>query len=79
VLARPDEPPFLWSHIKIKEHQKTEILAMRDPGVRKHKRVDFMISKSGWYDGVGYIRRDVTTFAARKRGKYLRKVMLPRP
>ena len=35
VLARPDEVPFLWSHRKINDSQRAEILSLSNMGVRK--------------------------------------------
>ena len=45
VLARFDEVPFLWSHRKIKDFQKAEIIAMGAAGIRKHIIMENFISK----------------------------------
>ncbi|KAK1618754.1 hypothetical protein QYE76_024271 [Lolium multiflorum] len=71
--ARPDETPFLWSHRKIREHQKAEILAMGAAGIRKHTIMDSMISRSGWYGGVGYVRRDLYNLCSKEKRKLLAK------
>ncbi|XP_071685325.1 protein FAR1-RELATED SEQUENCE 11-like [Lolium perenne] len=73
TLARADETPFLWSHRKIRDHQKAEILAMGAAGIRKHTIMDSMISRSGWYGGVGYIRRDLYNLCGKEKRKLLAK------
>ncbi|KAK1620380.1 hypothetical protein QYE76_025897 [Lolium multiflorum] len=73
TLARADETPFLWSHRKIRDHQKAEILAMGAAGIRKHTIMDSMISRSGWYGGVGYVRRDLYNLCGKEKRKLLAK------
>jgi hypothetical protein len=52
ILAKPDEVPFLWSHRKIKECQKSEILSMGAVGIRTHTIMDSYISKHYWKKGL---------------------------
>ena len=59
MLAGPDEVPFLWSHRKIKEYQKHEIMSMGATGIRIHDMMDCFISKHVWYGGVGFTRREI--------------------
>ncbi|XP_073360655.1 protein FAR1-RELATED SEQUENCE 5-like [Aegilops tauschii subsp. strangulata] len=79
MLAGPDEVPFLWSHRKIKEYQKHEIMSMGAAGIRIHDMMDCFISKHVWYGGVGFTRREIYNLCARRRGSCFQKVMLPQP
>ncbi|XP_020156787.1 protein FAR1-RELATED SEQUENCE 5-like [Aegilops tauschii subsp. strangulata] len=73
MLARPDEVPFLWSHRKIKEYQKAEIIAMGAAGIRTHTIMDSFISKHVRYGGVGFTRRDIYNLISREKRKLLSK------
>lgn len=73
MLARPDEVPFLWSHRKIKEYQKAEILSMGAAGIRIHTIMDSFISKHVCYGGVGFTRRDIYNLCSREKRKLLSK------
>ena len=68
-LASPDEVPFLWSHRKIKEFQKAEILSMGAAGVRTHTIMDSFIGKAGWYGDVGFTRRDIYNLCSKEKRK----------
>uniref|UniRef100_A0ACD5V8N2 Uncharacterized protein n=1 Tax=Avena sativa TaxID=4498 RepID=A0ACD5V8N2_AVESA len=71
ILARPDEVPFLWSHRKIKDFQRAEILAMAASGIRKHMIMSSFISKYGRYNQVGFTRKDLYNMCAREKRKLL--------
>uniref|UniRef100_A0ACD5XCJ2 Uncharacterized protein n=1 Tax=Avena sativa TaxID=4498 RepID=A0ACD5XCJ2_AVESA len=71
LLARPDEVPFLWSHGKIKDFQRAEILAMAASGIRKHMIMSSFISKYGRYSFVGFTRKDLYNLCAREKRKLL--------
>ncbi|XP_073360877.1 protein FAR1-RELATED SEQUENCE 5-like isoform X2 [Aegilops tauschii subsp. strangulata] len=73
ILAGPDEVPFLWSHRKIKEYQRAEILSMGAAGIRIHDMMDTFISKHVWYGGVGFTRREIYNLCAREKRKLLSK------
>ena len=73
ILAGPDEVPFLWSHRKIKEYQKHEIMSMGAAGIRIHDMMDSLISKHVWYGGVGFTRREIYNLCAREKRKLLSK------
>nr|XP_045090126.1 protein FAR1-RELATED SEQUENCE 5-like [Aegilops tauschii subsp. strangulata] len=73
ILAGPDEVPFLWSHRKIKEYQKHEIMSMGAAGIRIHDMMDCFISKHVWYGGVGFTRREIYNLCAREKRKLLSK------
>nr|XP_045086393.1 protein FAR1-RELATED SEQUENCE 5-like [Aegilops tauschii subsp. strangulata] len=73
ILAGPDEVPFLWSHRKIKEYQRAEILSMGAAGIRIHDMMDSFISKHVWYGGVGFTRREIYNLCAREKRKLLSK------
>ena len=79
MLAGPDEVPFLWSHRKIKEYQKHEIMSMGAAGIRIHDMMDCFISKHVWYAVLVLPDVKYTTFAPRRRGSCFQKVMLPQP
>ena len=72
-LARPDEVPFLWSHRRIDDFQKAEILALSGKGIHKHIIVDNFISRYGSYDKCGLVRRDVYNLCCREKRKLLAK------
>nr|XP_040246042.1 protein FAR1-RELATED SEQUENCE 5-like [Aegilops tauschii subsp. strangulata] len=73
MLAGPDEVPFLWSHRKIKEYQKHEIMCMGAAGIRIHDMMDCFISKHVWYGGVGFTRREIYNLCAKEKRKLLSK------
>nr|XP_045084691.1 protein FAR1-RELATED SEQUENCE 5-like [Aegilops tauschii subsp. strangulata] len=73
MLAGPDEVPFLWSHRKIKEYQKHEIMSMGAAGIRIHDMMDCFISKHVWYGGVGFTRREIYNLCAKEKRKLLSK------
>nr|XP_040248462.1 protein FAR1-RELATED SEQUENCE 5-like [Aegilops tauschii subsp. strangulata] len=73
MMARPDEVPFLWSHRKIKEYQKAEILSMGAAGIRIHDTMDSFLSKHLWYGGVGFTRHDIYNLCSREKRKLLSK------
>ncbi|XP_073362439.1 protein FAR1-RELATED SEQUENCE 11-like [Aegilops tauschii subsp. strangulata] len=73
MLAGPDEVPFLWSHRKIKEYQKHEIMSMGAAAIRIHDMMDCFISKHVWYDGVGFTRREIYNLCAKEKRKLLSK------
>ena len=64
-LATQDEVPFLWSHRKMKDFQKTEIMAMEGVGIRKHVIMDVLEYRYGGYGEVGIIRKDAYNFSSR--------------
>ena len=73
-LALPDEVPFLWSHRKIKDFQKAEILAMSAIGVWKHVIMINFIGKYGGYGKVGFTRKDLYNMCSREKRKLLADV-----
>nr|XP_020182161.1 protein FAR1-RELATED SEQUENCE 5-like [Aegilops tauschii subsp. strangulata] len=73
MLAGPDEVPFLWSHRKIKEYQKHEIMSMGTAGIRIHDMMDCFISKHVWYGGVGFTRHEIYNLCAKEKRKLLPK------
>ncbi|XP_073367556.1 protein FAR1-RELATED SEQUENCE 5-like [Aegilops tauschii subsp. strangulata] len=73
MLAGPDEVPFLWSHRKIKEYQKHEIMSMGAAEIRIHDMMDCFISKHVWYGGVGFTRREIYNLCAKEKRKLLSK------
>ncbi|XP_037462060.1 protein FAR1-RELATED SEQUENCE 11-like [Triticum dicoccoides] len=73
MLAGPDEVPFLWSHRKIKEYQKDEIMSMRAAGIRIHDMMDCFINKHVWYGGVGFTRHEIYNLCAKEKRKLLSK------
>jgi len=64
-LATKDEVPFLWSHRKLKDFQKTEIMAMEAVGIRKHVIMDVLQCRYGGYSEVGIVRKDAYNFSSR--------------
>ena len=73
MLAGSDEVPFLWSHRKIKEYQKHEIMSMGAAGIRIHDMMDCFISKHVWYGGVGFTRREIYNLCTKEKRKLLSK------
>ncbi|XP_020175538.3 protein FAR1-RELATED SEQUENCE 5-like [Aegilops tauschii subsp. strangulata] len=73
AMARPDEVCFLWSHRRIGDGQRAEILAMEAAGIRKHIIMDNFISRYGSYDKCGLIRRDIYNFCCREKMKLIAK------
>ena len=72
VLARQDEVPFLWSHRKINDSQRAEILSLGNMGLRKHEIMRSFITKSGGsYAGVGFTRKDMYNMCSREKRKLL--------
>ncbi|KAK1631976.1 hypothetical protein QYE76_006291 [Lolium multiflorum] len=69
--AEPSESPFLWSHRRIKDFQKAEILALAAAGVRKHVIMDTFLSKYGRYTTVGFTRKDLYNMCCREKRKLL--------
>ncbi|KAK1650164.1 hypothetical protein QYE76_067969 [Lolium multiflorum] len=69
--AEPTESPFLWSHRRIKDFQKAEILALAAAGVRKHVIMDTFLSKYGRYTTVGFTRKDLYNMCCREKRKLL--------
>ncbi|CAO2196946.1 unnamed protein product [Urochloa humidicola] len=64
-LATPDEVPFLWSHRKLKDFQKTEIMSLEATGIRKHVIMSALQCRYGGYGQVGIIRKDAYNFSSR--------------
>ena len=73
AMARPDEVCFLWSHRRIGDGQRAEILAMEAAGIRKHIIMDNFISRYGSYDKCGLIRRDIYNLCCREKTKLIAK------
>lgn len=71
TLASHDEVPFLWSHRKIKDFQRAEILAMAAAGIRKHMIMTSFISKYGRFSNVGFTRKDLYNLCCREKRKLL--------
>ena len=61
-LATSNEVGFLFSHRKITEHQKKEIIAYQTAGLRKYQIMDVMEQQYGGYHNVGHVFRDVYNF-----------------
>jgi len=64
-LATKDVVPFLWSHRKLKDFHKTEIMAMEAVGIRKHVIMDVLQCRYGGYSEVGVVRKDAYNFSSR--------------
>nr|XP_020155217.2 protein FAR1-RELATED SEQUENCE 5-like [Aegilops tauschii subsp. strangulata] len=73
AMARPDEVCLLWSHRRIGDGQRAEILAMEAAGIRKHIIMDNFISRYGSYDKCGLIRRDIYNLCCREKMKLIAK------
>ena len=73
VRARPDEVSFLWSHRKMKDSQRAEILSMVSCGLRKHQVMRTFIARYGHYGDVGFVRRDVYNMCCREKRKLIAK------
>jgi hypothetical protein len=69
AMARPDEVCFLWSHRRIGDGKRAEILAMEAAGIRKHIIMDNFISRYGSYDKCGLIRRDIYNLCCREKNE----------
>ena len=66
-LATEDEVPFLRSYRKLKDFQKTEIMAMEAVGIRKHVIMDVLQCRYGGYSEVGIVRKDAYNFSSSTR------------
>jgi zinc finger SWIM domain-containing protein 3 len=71
VLATPDEVPFLWSHRRINEYARREILSMGAAGVRKYMIMRQFITRAGGYKDVGFIDKDMYNLCSREKRKML--------
>ncbi|XP_066325347.1 protein FAR1-RELATED SEQUENCE 5-like [Miscanthus floridulus] len=58
-LATKDEVPFLWSHQKLRDFQKTEIMSMEAVGIRKHVIMDVLQCRYVGYSEVGIVRKNI--------------------
>ena len=67
AMARPDEVPFLWSHRRIGDGTRAEILAMQGAGIRKHIIVDNFISRYVHTTNADLLGGTCTIFAAERR------------
>ncbi|CAN6303481.1 unnamed protein product [Urochloa humidicola] len=63
VMARLNEVGFLFSHRRISESQKKDILAYRTAGIRQCEIMDVMEQKYGNPDNVGYVKKDLYNFS----------------
>ena len=70
-MAAPDEVPFLWSHRKIKPHQKAQIMSLAAGGMRICNIMRTFISASGKYSKVGFVRKDVYNMTCQERRKMI--------
>ena len=73
AMARPDEVCFLWSHRRIGEGTRAEILALEAARIRKHIIMDNFISRYGSYGKCGLIRRDIYNLCCREKMKLIAK------
>ncbi|XP_020146492.1 protein FAR1-RELATED SEQUENCE 4-like [Aegilops tauschii subsp. strangulata] len=73
AMARPDKVCFLWSHGRIGDGKRAEILAMEAAGIRKHIIMENFISRYGSYDKCGLIRRDIYNLCCREKMKLIAK------
>jgi zinc finger SWIM domain-containing protein 3 len=64
-LATQDEAPFLWSHRKLKDFQRTEIMSMETAGIRKNVIMEVLKCRYGGYTEVGIIRKDAYNLSSR--------------
>lgn len=62
VMARLNEVGFLFSHRRISELQKKEILAYQTAGLRKYQIMDVMEKQYGGPHNVGYVIKDLYNF-----------------
>ena len=65
-LAMPDEVPFLWSHRKIKDFHRNEIMSMEAAGIRKQVIRDVLQCRYGGYDKVGIVTKDIYNYFVNK-------------
>lgn len=71
-LTSHDETPFLRSHRKIKDFQKSEIHSLESIGIRKNVIMKVMKCKYGGYDKVGFVKKDLYNYSSRyKRSRIL--------
>ncbi|XP_020197058.1 protein FAR1-RELATED SEQUENCE 5-like [Aegilops tauschii subsp. strangulata] len=73
AMARPDEVCFLWSHRRIGDGKRAEILAMEAARIRKHILMHNFISRYGSYNKCGLIRRDIYNLCCREKMKLIAK------
>lgn len=73
VMARPNEVCFLWSHRRIGDGTRAEILAMQGVGISKHIMVDNFINRCGLYEKCGLIRRDMYNLCCWEKIKLIAK------
>ena len=66
-LAMPDEVPFLWSHRKIKDFHRNEIMSMEAAGIRKHVIRDVLQCRYGGYDKVGIVTKDIYNYCSKNK------------
>ncbi|XP_073005910.1 protein FAR1-RELATED SEQUENCE 5-like [Typha latifolia] len=66
-LARLDEVPFLRSHRKINDVQKSNIISLEVAGLRKHQIMDVMEHQHGGFGNVGFVSRDLYNFSYRNK------------
>ncbi|CAN6275242.1 unnamed protein product [Urochloa humidicola] len=62
-MATPDEVPFLWSHRKMKDFLKSDIISMEAIGIRTHVIRDVLQCRYG--EKVGCVTKDVYNFSSR--------------
>lgn len=62
-MARPNEVYFLFSHRKITEAQKAEILRYQTAGLRKYQIMDVMEQQYGGCQNVGLVSRDLYNYS----------------
>ena len=70
-MATPDEVTFLWSHRKIKPHQKAKIMSLVAAWMRIFNIMRTFISESRKYSKVGSIRKDLYNMTSREMRKML--------
>jgi len=66
-LAMPDEVLFLWSHRKIKDFHRNEIMSMEAAGIRKHVIRDVLQCRYGGYDKVGIVTKDIYNYCSKNK------------
>ena len=66
-LAMPDGVPFLWSHRKIKDFHRNEIMSMEAAGIRKHVIRDVLQCRYGGYDKVGIVTKDIYNYCSKNK------------
>ncbi|WVZ97064.1 hypothetical protein U9M48_042627, partial [Paspalum notatum var. saurae] len=72
-LATQDEVPFLRSHRRMQDFQKTEIMEMEGGGIRKHVIIDVLQCRYGGYGEVGIVRKDAYNFCSRYKRRRIEK------